>query len=656
MSVSPRDDEPTDRRSAGPPTETAGTAGTAGTTEQAQADGTAQQGKPGGSPLLLVLMAIAVVPSVVLADSFDAGPAAIIGGMVGLFSLVALMGGTLRADLRSAALVVPLLLLGAIVPRLLGEVSRPAAIVLVALIVFVGALLPLRGPTFANTGLGLGMTTLYSYAYATRGATDHQQVITAALAGVVVALLLRVLLGISDPAKPARDQVADVLVADDPSAATATAFDTWLGEGRPRWLGVALEGASRFRLAARAAELTADPSTEAETALRDRARAAAELVRAKKAPAPDAPTATNTSNTSNTATADDPGDPSLARAAAALDAVEQAARERDTTPVSLDRRLRDDLRDSLLHPSARLRSVQVRHAFRTGLGMLVMLSVTADLGPHDPLVASALMTTFGILQASWRETLSKAKAKILGVLVGSAAVAVILLTVPEEYLVAVAGLSLALGLWYITTLPAVGAAFMVMVSVGLNAVTRDLDAADLLVQYVLLVLCGLVVGVVIGFAVVPAFRPPPLRQRIEEATEATTRVLQATAGVAHPHGAHALGSAAGVPLLALHRDAAQKQDELVPDHDDLDDRQLAELDRLRTGLRDLVTMVATATWDGASLTRAAELLRPEDAAATAPGGIEAEADGNAASSTLRDLAEQAGQAERYLLRTLPAGA
>ncbi|WP_182524401.1 hypothetical protein [Nocardioides dongkuii] len=584
--------------------------------------------RPGGSPALLFLMAIAVVPAVMLADTFDAGPAAIIGGMAGLFGLVAFMGGPLRADLRTAAVVSPLLLFGAVVPRLLAEVSRPAAIALVVVIGFVAALLPLRGPRFAHTGLGLGMLTLYGYAYATRGAADHQQLIAAAVAGIVVAVLVRVALGISDPSGPTREQVAAVLVADDAAAATATAFDTWLSDGRQRWLATALEGASRYRLALRAGELTATADPSGAAALRTRAAGLADQVRAKHPPASDG-------TTGSTAVP-------LAEATAALDTVEQAAHQRDTTAVVLDRGDRHDFRSAVLHPSGRLRSIQVRHALRTALGLLVMLVVTSGLEPGDPLVATVLLTTFGILQASWRDTLTKARNKVIGLVAGSSAVAVILLTVPGRYLTAVAAVSLALGLWYIVTRPALGAAFMVVVSVGFNAVTRDLDPGELLLQYAGLTATAVAVGLVLGFAVVPAFRPAPLRQRIESATDATSAVLRA--------------AASGVPVpeaIALHRDAQQKQDELVPDREHLDEHQLAELDRLQSGLRDVVTIVDTATVDHASLAEAAEMLQAQETGAPRRTTGVAHANG-AASATLRDLVEQSGDAERYLLRTLPA--
>ncbi|MBD7917468.1 hypothetical protein H9657_04135 [Cellulomonas sp. Sa3CUA2] len=596
---------------------------------------TAARKRPRGSPLLIVLMIIVVVPSVLVADDWGAGPAGIIGGLTGLFSLVVFIGGPLRPDLRVAAVMGPLLVVAAAVPRLVAETSRPAAMALVVLLVFVAALLPLIGPRFANAGLGLGMTTVFGYGYAPQGGADHRQVIAAAVAGVVVALLLRVLLGISDPSKPTREQVAAVLVADDPGAATATAFGTWLTDGRPRWLADVLEQGSRYRVALRGAEL-AGAAPDATAALRTRAGELAARLKAKpgRAQHDSAPAATTG------------GEAGVADAARALDAVEQAMAGRDTTPVRLDRDRRHHLQDAVLHPSARLRSVQVRHAVRTALAVLVMLLVTSRLQRGDPLVSTVLLTTFGILQASWSGTVTKARNKIIGLVVGSLTVAVVLLVVPSRYLVTVALVALCLGLWYIVTRPALGGAFMVVVSVGFNSVTRDLNAVDLLRQYVVLTVIAVVVGVVLGFAVVPGFRPPPLRRRVEAAATATAAALRASSG-AGPQGPE---------TLALFRDAVREQDELVPDGDELDDRQLAALDALRTGLRDLSVLAGGAGLTDGELEQLVRTLSVDGRADAdeRAGGTPAAA--GPASSILRGLAEQAGSAERYLLRTLPAGA
>ncbi|MFF2620755.1 FUSC family protein [Oerskovia jenensis] len=590
--------------------------------------------RPPGSPMLIVLMIVVVLPSVLLADAWGAGPVGIIGGLTGMFALVAFMGGPLRADLRIAAVMGPLLIFAAAVPRLVAETSRPAAIALVVVLVFVAALLPLLGPRFGNAGMGLGMTTVFGYGYAPTGGADHRQVIAAAVAGVAVALVLRILMGISDPSKQTREQVAAVLVADDPSAATATAFSTWLSDGRQRWLADALEGASRYRLALHTADLLAAGSPD-DTALRERAHELAEEMKAK-------------TRRGNPVTAPLPA-PAVAEApftdaSRALDSVEQAIQKRDTTAVTLDRDRRHQLQDAVLHPAARLQSIQVRHALRTALAVLLMLLITSGLERGDPLVSTALLTTFSILQTSWSGTVAKTRNKIIGLVSGSLTVAVVLLVVPSRYLTLVAVVALCLGLWYIVTRPALGSAFMVVVSVGFNSVTRDLNAVDLLAQYVGLTLSAVLVGVVLGFAVIPGFRPPPLRRRIESATEATAAALRASSARTGPQRPEE---------VALLRDAVRLQDELVPNRDQLDDRQLAELDTLRNGLRDLTVLADAAQLKRSELDQVLQALSPDDpAGGNEPDGTAPETSG-APSSTLWDLAQQAGSAERYLLRTLP---
>ena len=606
-----------------------------------------------GSPALIVLMIGVVLPSVLLADVWDAGAAAIIGGLTGMFALVALIGGPLRADLRVAAVMGPLLVVAAAVPRLVAETSRPWAWVLVVLFTVVAGLLPLVGPRFGAAGMGLGMTTMFGYGYATMGPADDRQVLAAAVAGVLVAVVLRVLMGIGDPSRPTREQVAAVLVAQDPHAATATAFGTWLTDGRQRWLADALEAASTYRLALRTAQL-ARPGVAGDTdALQARAQELAERLRARparggrRARSSGAAVTTSSASAASSSTVQAPvqapvhaelADP----AGAALDRVEQALLRRDTSAVRLERDRRAQLRDAVLHPSARLRSVQVRHAVRTGLAVLIMLLITSGLDRGDPLVSTALLATFSIMQATWSDTAVKTRNKVVGVVFGSLAVAVVLLVVPSQYLVVVAGVSLCLGLWYIVSLPALGNAFMVVVSVGLNAVNRDLDPVNLLVQYVVLTACAVLLGVGLGFVVIPGLRPAPLRRRVQSATEATAAALRGLTGPGPQRPQE----------IALVRDAVRLQDDLVPDRDHLDDAQLADLDALRTALRDLTVLAQAEPRSRDELERVAQVLT--DDRRTSQGERGAPEASGAESSTLLELAQRAGGVERDLLRSLPA--
>ncbi|MDA3642637.1 hypothetical protein LZ318_39065 [Saccharopolyspora indica] len=578
-----------------------------------------------GSPLLLVLFAVVLAPTFLIGYAVGAGSASVVGGFVAMYSLIAFLGGPLRADLRLAAALSPLLLFAAIVPRLLGEISRPAAIAVIVLIVFVAALLPLRGPRFVTVGLGLGMVALFAYGMALIGPAGPWQVVVAAVTGVVIAVVLRVLLGIGDPSKATREKIADVLDAEAP--ALTTAFDTWLADGRRRWLGIALGAASRYRLALHSAEAVqragqVEASDEELVALRTRAHELAELLRAKKpGPAPQVEAG---------AAAVEFG----SEASAALDAVERAITERDTSRVALP----DRLRTSVLRPSVRLRSIQVRHAVRTAFGLLLILVITSYLPAGDPLVATALMTTFGILQASWRETLIKARPRVVGLVAGAALAVVIILVVPAPHLPVVALTALVIALWNMMSRPSLAYTFMVVVTVGFNTSLRHTDPVHTLVEYAVLTLTAALIGVLVGFAVVPGLRPEPLRHRIVAARTTTARALRAMTEPGHD-----------TETLVLHREAARARVELTPDREKLDDDQLAELDRFRAALRDLSMLGTTAalgrSTDVERLKAALDALEvPAPADDESPTGLE---------SILAGLADQVRTTEAQLLATLP---
>ncbi|MER7082338.1 FUSC family protein, partial [Saccharopolyspora kobensis] len=318
-------------------------------------------------------------------------------------------------------------------------------------------------------------------------------------------------------------------------------------------------------------------------------------------------------------------------ASAALDAVERAITERDTSRVSPA----DRLRTSVLRPSVRLRSIQVRHAVRTAFGLLLILVITSYLPAGDPLVATALLTTFGILQASWRETLNKARPRVIGLVGGAALAVVIILVVPAPYLPVVALTALVVALWNMMSRPAVAYTFMVVVTVGFNTSLRHTDPVHTLVEYAVLTLIAALIGVLVGFAVVPGLRPEPLRQRIVAARAKTEQALRAMTG---PDRAEA---------LALHRAAAQARAELTPDREQLDDDQLAELDRFRAALRDLSMLGTTAALGRTSDTerlRAALDEAPAPADGETPAGLE---------SIVAGLADQVRTSEAQLLAALP---
>ena len=128
------------------------------------------------------------------------------------------------------------------------------------------------------------------------------------------------------------------------------------------------------------------------------------------------------------------------------------------------------------------RSTQLRHAVRCAFGVLVAL-VVASLRPGDPLTVPFLMTTFAIMQPEWRDTLAKAVQRVVGVLAGAVVLAAVIRFLPTSALVPVAVLALLVGFWFMRSRPVVFNGCIVLMSVGLNATTRQLDPADVLVEY-----------------------------------------------------------------------------------------------------------------------------------------------------------------------------
>ncbi|QNG38801.1 hypothetical protein F1C76_21700 [Geodermatophilaceae bacterium NBWT11] len=540
---------------------------------------------PKGSPQLLVLLIMALAPAMVLGTLTGAGPAALIGAFVALFGLLICATGPLWSDLRSMALFAPLLVVAAVAPRALAEVSRPAAIAVIVVLVVVAALLPLRGPRFRTAGLGVGMLPLMAYSIPLTGAVTLTQLVIGALAGLVVAVVLRLLMGIGDPGKATRTAVAAVL--DDSEPDVTAALDSWLADPR-RWTMDVLGGAVRYRLARRSLDALAGTVPAAGRAAFDRAGTdltervgrLSEAVRAKEP-------ATGGADVPSASSSDEYALPqALSRLVeecrAALDTAEAATRGRDDTRVELSDEVTRGARAQIaLGAGVGFRSIQLRHAARTAVGVLLALLLSTRLDAGDPLVPTLLLTTFGILQTSWTATLAKARPRITGLVVGVVLAVGIVFLVPEGVLLPVALVSLVVALWYLTARPVIGYAGLLCMSVGLNSSLRDLDPAATLVEYVVLSLIAVLIGVVLGFAVIPGVRGRPLSERVSDAVAATAAVLSTSV-----EG----NSSDRERGLEVQRTAVLTRRQLVPDDDDLTDAQAAELDALGAGLRDLTAL------------------------------------------------------------------
>lgn len=561
---------------------------------------------PKGGPQLILLLIGVVAPTFLVGQLLGAGGAAIVGGFIALFSLISSMGGSLRANLRRFFVVGPLVAFGTVVPRMLAEVSQTAAIATATIMVFVAGLMPLRGRRYEGTALGLGMGTLLGYSMPI-GVVSGRQLAAAAVAGLLVALALLALAGAKDPSGPTREAVAALFDQEDRDFGAA--FEAWTSDRAARWLGAALVGAGRYHAARRVLAHTPDLDGRLAAVLADGDDVAGTIaadIRAKQAPdSPPGPPATARPSTGGA----QEEAPAVTHLFAALRETGRAVAERDERPSPIRTGARARVALGSVRAAFGYRSLQLRHAIRSSVAVLMALLVSLFLQPGDPLLPTLLLTTFGIVQASWRSTLSRARERFAGIVVGGVLVALILLLLPPSLLFPVSMLGLAVGMWFITAKPAVGAAAMIVMSVGLNHQLHDLEPDALVIEYLVLTLIALLIGSVIGFLVVPSWRPPALPTRITGAVESTGELLD---GLGAQRGAEA--PALNLRLAAAAQVATQQ---LVPDHEDLTGDQAHELERLRRDLQDLMVAAIFLTMNAPetgsqTLREAAATLRADD--------------------------------------------
>ncbi|AHH95671.1 hypothetical protein KALB_2302 [Kutzneria albida DSM 43870] len=474
-------------------------------------------------PIVLMVVVLGAVAG--LGVVLGLGGAAVLAALTAMFCMMAAFGGALWPDLKLLAWFAPAVVAAGAGPRLLAEVSQPAAIVALTAVIFLTSLLPTLGPRYVTAAVGLGMASLFGYAFQFTGQTGNGQVLAAPALAVAVVIVLRVASGLGDPTKPTRTAVADLLAAPEPHS-PETAVRAWRSDGRRHWIGQVLDGTLRYRtslglLTDRLQQLDDGHAAEL-TALLDEARAEAQTladaVRAKqpqeiagpvRGPLP-------TGLPGQTARV-------VERMRAGLDAVRAAVTERGSKALAVHAtatRFPVELVLSALNP----RSGQFRHALRCALGVLVALMV-ASLRPGDPLVPTFLMAVFAIIQPEWQASATRAWQRTAGAVLGALLMGLIVLVAPQGAWLVIGVVSMMVGMTFQQSKPIVFNACMVLMLVGMYSTTKHLAPDRLLVEYLAAIALAVAIGLLFGFAVVPGKRRPSAEERISAAAGAVRTSL-----------------------------------------------------------------------------------------------------------------------------------
>ncbi|SDP01577.1 Uncharacterized membrane protein YccC [Actinopolyspora xinjiangensis] len=382
-----------------------------------------------------VLVAVAVATLVGWLS--DIGEPLIISGMTAVLTLVTSGGHSLRADLRMFARFAPALTLVLAVGPLLVRVPVLAG-ALVALVVFGSGMLPALGERYRTFGQTFAAATLLATTTGIGTGEPPWVLAAAAVFGALFALLLRVLVGLTDPTRTIRATVARTLTTPGPGVVESAA-DAWRADGRVGWLGQVLAGAARFRAAREVLLAQAQQSHGEQREWLYRIAARADEIAAELAVAVRSRVCTGLNGLARTR-------PEVLEGAAnrrlpdavngineGLDRIRRAVLRRDTTattPAAPGGRRQQVIGAVRAHLS--LRSSLFRHALRCTLAVTVGMVVVLLL--RDPSASTLLLSLYVVLQPAARDSMNGALERTGGAVLGVVLLSVVIVLVPYAML------------------------------------------------------------------------------------------------------------------------------------------------------------------------------------------------------------------------------
>lgn len=476
-----------------------------------------------GPPLLVLTVAVIGVTSAA-GLALGLGMASLLAAMVALFCLIASLLGSLWPDMRRLAWLGPWVVLAAAVPRFLASWHYWAGVAALVVALFLITLLQVAGPRYRIAVVGFSYAVIAGFGLALPTGTSDAAVLWAAVLGLGVAAVLRILLGWADPSRYTRDQLAAPLIGDDFDSVGV--IDAWILDRPSTWTTGVLGGAFGYRRAVdTAAHLSRALPPDSRVvvdehldALRDEARATAALVTARHPGPVAAPPAAGPSE------AHAPISGLLTEAREHLADVRRFALARDQTPwtevTSVRRRLARARRSVALRPEAGV----VSEATAKAVG--VCAAAASGLQIVQPAFANTYFNAVvSMLQPNWSATFTRVIYRILGSIVGIVAVVLVAVYLPPAamYVVAIAGLLVLI--WFVTTHPIVSAAGAVAMSVALTSTGRHLDPLETLVHLLIIVAAASMIVLVVSIpSMIRAHRETP-EQQIAAAVSGVDQVL-----------------------------------------------------------------------------------------------------------------------------------
>jgi hypothetical protein len=485
------------------------------------------------------LIVIAVVAATAAGWTLKLQSPAIIAGLTAVFALLAAGGQSLRSDLRRFGWFSPALVLVMGGGPMLAPFPVPTGL-LVAIVVFGSGLLPALGEHYRIGGQAFAAATLVSTTTGIGAGQSPSYLFGSALGGALLALLLRIVIGLSDSTRSTRFAVARTLVEPGPGVVERAAT-AWRADGRTVWLGRVLGGAARFRAARETLLAQAQQADRSEAERLGRIVAEADLVAAELATAIRAKACTGLPAPAR----EDPAEAVLRRGGRqdlpeaaqainqALDRIRDAVTQRSTSAVAPPARgsRRQRVRGALQAHLSR-RSSLFRHALRctlaVGIGMVIVRLL------HDPSASSLMLGLYLVLQPAARNSMSEALERTGAVVLGVVVLAALITLLPGAILLAPLVLAaMLLNIQRLRTDYPVLLAALIAVTVVSQATQLHRPLVNVAISFAADTAIGAAVALAVGYLsylVLPSSLVPDVRGAIRVTVWAVSDLLRSVRG------------------------------------------------------------------------------------------------------------------------------
>ncbi len=464
------------------------------------------------------------------------GNAGLVAGIVALYLAMGTFDSTLRSDMGLLAVLAVFTVCFAVIPALMHSDLPLVSALLFLLGVFLAGVAPRFWQRSLLFGRSLGFVVVYVYGYVHLGTSSTAEAALAVLVSLILVVIVRLIVGAVDPAGPKRRKLARLLTDPDPERLNTTVY-IWLGECAESWYANVLLGSiavqtslERARQHGGRGQASGDDWNQFLALEESAAAAVAANVRRRRARnRPDLAAESLEALERHLTRLPQPDSETGRRAFDGLFLANQAAIERDTTPLTevtlVDRRfLRSVLRGTITRQSEWL-----RHGLRTTCVFALVLLFIWWQDP-GPFVIAMLAGTYGVLYPTWAGSARQVWRNLIGLVTGALVSAIIFVFVPPTWLTPICIAALFVGLTFIASNLSLFYVGLVVALSGLVAPLVDLDGFAYAVHYVGYTAAGAFAGTLVAFALVPAIPMSCRWHRIADARRATADVLDRLVG------------------------------------------------------------------------------------------------------------------------------